>query len=175
MLGELERLHRRVDRVARKLERRHRERLECRRGCAGCCVDDISVFRVEAERIRRGHARLLREGSPHPPGACAFLDDEGGCRIYDVRPYVCRTQGLPLRWTEVGDDGAVTERRDICPLNDRAAEPLADLPRHACWTLGPAEGRLATLQVRHGGSPPERVRLRELFEDGSAVVVPCER
>jgi len=97
---------------------------------------------------------------PGPAGGCAFLDDAGACRIYPHRPYVCRTQGLPLRWAE--DEGdAVVERRDICPLN---AEGLLieDLPAEAMWTLGPVERRLAAAQARTG-DPERRVPLRALF------------
>jgi hypothetical protein len=161
MLDDLAAMHAAVDRETAPLESLHRERLRCRRGCADCCVDGLTVFAIEAERIRRAHGRLLAEGEPGPSGACAFLDPEGACRVYDDRPYVCRTQGLPLRWVE--DDGA--EYRDICPLNEDGS-PVVDLPEDACWTLGPAEGRLAALQQRFGGGRMDRVRLRDLFETG---------
>ena len=158
-LADLAVFHEDVDRAVAPLAERHRDRLQCRRGCADCCVDDLTVFAIEAERIRRAHAALLAEGEPGPAGTCAFLDAAGACRVYDVRPYVCRTQGLPLRWIE--DDGA--EYRDICPLNDTGA-PITDLAESACWTLGPAEGRLAGLQQRFGDGRMDRVRLRDLFE-----------
>jgi hypothetical protein len=152
-------LHDEVDRAAEALAERHRARLRCGRGCNACCVDGLTVFEVEAERIRARHAELLRSGRPHPPGACAFLGDAGECRIYPDRPYVCRTQGLPLRWVE--DDGV--ERRDICPLNE-AGEPLEALAPGACWTLGPVEERLRILQAAADGDTLRRVALRSLFE-----------
>ena len=153
-------LHADVDRATRRLHLVHATRLQCRKGCSSCCIDDLTVFEVEAAHVRRHHADLLATGSPHPAGACAFLDDGGACRIYAERPYVCRTQGLPLRWSEEGDDGTV-ERRDICPLNE-AGEPIAELRADACWTLGPAEERLALVQLAaEPGS--RRTRLRALF------------
>ena len=159
ILDDLAGLHEDVDRAVEPLTELHRDRLQCRRGCADCCVDELTVFTIEAERIRRAHAVLLAEGEPAPVGRCAFLDAEGACRVYDVRPYVCRTQGLPLRWIE--DDGA--ESRDICPLND-TGPPITGLAEDACWTLGPAEGRLAGLQQRLDGGRMARIRLRDLFE-----------
>jgi len=159
---ELERLHAEVDRAAAELGRTHAGRLQCRRGCADCCVDGISVFVIEAERIKRRNPELLARGQAHPEGACAFLDDHGACRIYDDRPYVCRTQGLPLRWIEDGDDGRV-EFRDICPLNEAGDDSIETLPIESCWTIGPVEGQLAHLQERSAGGPPRRVRLRNLF------------
>jgi uncharacterized protein len=157
-----------VDQEAERLAQLHRSRLRCRRGCAACCVDGITVFQVEAEDIRRHHADLLAAGMPHPEGACAFLDADGACRIYVHRPYVCRTQGLPLRWTEEADDGSVVELRDICPLNDEGA-PIEALAPEACWTLGPFEGRLAELQCGSGTGEMARVRLRDLFAGGGST------
>jgi hypothetical protein len=154
----LDALRREVDAEALRLARLHGARLACRRGCSGCCVDGLTVFAVEAERIRERHAALLANGRPHPPGACAFLDDAGACRIYADRPYVCRTQGLPLRWVEPALE---VERRDICPLNE-PGPPLTELPADACFELGPAEARLARLQAETG-APGRRVALRDLF------------
>ena len=157
-VDDLAEFHTAIDREVAPLVGRHRDRLQCRCGCADCCVDDLTVFEIEAERIRRAHGPMLEGAEPGPAGKCAFLDDEGACRVYDVRPYVCRTQGLPLRW--IAEDGA--EYRDICPLND-TGEPIIGLSEDACWTLGPAEGRLAELQRRFGDGRMVRVRLRGLF------------
>ncbi|MCA9618024.1 MAG: YkgJ family cysteine cluster protein [Myxococcales bacterium] len=157
-MKDVETLHAEVDAASRRLTVLHAERLACARGCHDCCRDDLTVFEVEAALIRRHHGALLREGRPHPEGGCAFLDDAGACRIYPHRPYVCRTQGLPLRWI---DDEAEAEYRDICPLNE-AGPPIEELEPEACWTLGPAEASLAGLQAADGHAG-ERVALRSLF------------
>jgi hypothetical protein len=161
-------LHREVDAQTRPLESLHRDRLQCRRGCADCCRDDISVFAIEAEQIRRHYPELLTGASPHPPGACAFLDSAGACRIYPHRPYVCRTQGLPLRWFDELEDGTPIELRDICPLNEEGP-PIEALEPEACWSLGPCEGQLATLQAKTDGGTLQRVELRALFTGGSTA------
>jgi hypothetical protein len=150
---ELRRLHVAVDTLAATLFDVHRARMSCRRGCASCCIDDITVWEVEADRIREECGDVLR-GTPGPAGGCAMLDGDGGCRIYAARPYVCRTQGLPLRWL----DGRGRERRDICELNARGEPSIEDLPAQQCWTLGAVEERLRAL---NGG--PGRVALRSLF------------
>lgn len=155
-------LHARVEEQAGQLHVLHAERLQCRRGCAQCCVDGLTVFEVEAENIRLHHPDLLKDGVPHPEGACAFLDGDGACRVYAQRPYVCRTQGLPLRWIDELADGTPAEFRDICPLNEEG-EPVEELPSDSCWTLGPAEGALADLQHREDGGQGRRVALRDLF------------
>jgi len=155
----VEAFHREVDTVAAKLEAFHAERLTCARGCAGCCVDDIRVFEVEAQLIRTRHRAVL-QAAAHPVGACAFLDEAGACRIYADRPYVCRTQGLPLRWI---DDEQQVEHRDICHLNE-AGPLITDLKPGQCWTLGPAEAKLQAIQLTADRSMP-RVSLRQLFDE----------
>lgn len=162
--SSIEQLHADVDRRAGHLHVLHAATLQCKRGCSGCCVDELGVFEVEAAPIRAIHALLLATGAPHAVGGCAFLSADGACRIYAERPYVCRTQGLPLRWLD--DDDA--ELRDICPLNDAGDAALVELDAAACWTLGPVEADLAALQL--ASSPAPRVRLRDLFAHGVASV-----
>jgi uncharacterized protein len=155
-------LHAEVDRQAGHLNVLHAKRLQCRKGCCSCCVDGLTVFEVEAENIRRHHPVLLAESTPHPEGACAFLDEAGVCRIYEHRPYVCRTQGLPLRWIEERSDGNSVELRDICPLNE-SGPPIESMPTEECWSIGPFEERLARLQGLADGGKLRRVTLRSLF------------
>jgi hypothetical protein len=157
-------LHGEVDEAVSVLAFRHAKRLRCRRGCCDCCADGLTVFEIEAERIRRNHASLLESDLPHAEGACAFLDDEGACRIYEDRPYVCRTQGLPLRWLDTDDQGNTVEMRDICPLNEEPDVPVEQIDGEDCWTVGPFEFRLSRTQVAYRGAPPQRVPLRDLFQ-----------
>lgn len=165
---ELARLHQDADLLIRPLLAIHAGRLQCRRGCHGCCADDLTVFEIEAQNVRRLHADLLATGKPHPTGACPFLDPAGACRIYEHRPYVCRTQGLPLRWIEELSDGTAVEMRDICPLND-LGPPVEAMPETECWTLGPFEQRLASLQAKADGGRLRRVSLRSLFDRGGRI------
>ena len=156
-------LHDDLDPRVQALVALHSDRLECRRGCAACCVDDLTVFEVEAERIQANCAEVLGS-APHPPGSCAFLDERGACRIYPHRPYVCRTQGLPLRWFAEDADGAIVELRDICSLNESEI-PLEALPDTSCWLIGPAERRLGELQSELDGGVRKRIALRDLFRE----------
>lgn len=181
----LQQIHGRIDTETARLNALHGARLKCGKGCSMCCVDDITVVEAEADNIRLHHADLLRNGTPHERGMCAFLDGDGACRIYAQRPYVCRSQGLPLRWLDSDDSGNRIEHRDICPLNE-AGPDLVTLPVEACWTIGWAEGALAQLQDRLDGrdplsfdededdedesnaQAPRRVALRDLFDKPSA-------
>jgi Fe-S-cluster containining protein len=163
----VERLHEVIDELTAPLVRRHAKRLACREGCSGCCADGLTVFAIEAARIAKRHANLIADAEPHPEGGCAFLDAEGGCRVYDARPYVCRTQGLPLRWLE-REDGEAFEARDVCPKNLEGVA-LEDLAADECWTLGPIEQRLAERQAAIDGGAGERVALRDMFARSSSA------
>ena len=163
VLTALRAWHAEIDRLAGGLAAHLGDRITCRPGCADCCRDDLTVFPIEAERIRRAAGALLRTARPHPPGACAFLDPDGGaCRIYPDRPYVCRTQGLPLRWFADDPEHGPVEYRDICPLNEEGP-PIESLAPEDCWLIGPAEARLRELQEAFGGLTEARIHLRELW------------
>lgn len=164
-LEKLAALHAEIDRAAQEVEAGLGDGLQCRIGCNDCCVDGITVFEVEAALIMRRHGEVLSDSRPHPGGACAFLDNEGGCRIYESRPYVCRTQGLPLSWFEEKPAEGWVEMRDICPLNAERIPPET-LDQEQCWVIGPFEARLAEIQYGQGKSGMRRIPLRELFLEG---------
>jgi len=169
-LASLVELHAEIDRDVRALATIHGSRLRCRRGCSACCLDGLSVRAIEAERIRRSHSELLRNGLPHAVGACAFLDAAGACRIYADRPSVCRSQGLPLRIVFENERDEIEERRDICPLNLEGGPALEALDEEACWLVGPHELRLERLDDRFvaGGALEGRTLLRSLFEQNAS-------
>lgn len=149
-----------VDRKAAELAQVHRQRLKCGKGCSYCCADDLTVFQVEAENIQAQAGKVLTQ-TPGKKGGCAFLTEEGTCRIYECRPYICRTQGLPLRWLETDENEIdLIEYRDICPVSE-AGESLEAMPETQFWTLGPSEEKLA--QLTQGNS--KRLPLRSLFHD----------
>ena len=159
-------LHAVVDQLLEPLHQQHANRLQCR--------IDVPSAAWTALRLRSGGCRIRsflhgHRLAPAPVGRCAMLDETGACRVYEVRPYVCRSQGLPLRWGETSPEGPV-EHRDICPLNE-AGPALETLPADQCWALGPIESRLAhaqqTAQEARGepaDGPLKRVRLRSLLE-----------
>ena len=168
MRSEIEKLYRDIDERVEQLCRIHAGRIQCRYGCSSCCIDDITVYEVEAQYILHQYIHILKTSIPHPSGACVFLHGEGLCRIYAHRPYVCRTQGLPLRWMEELPEGRVVEMRDICPLND-SGEPIVNLASENCWEIGPFEERLARLQYAADGGEMRRVALRALFRTADAI------
>jgi len=169
-MNALEDLYLEIDQKAYELFDLHSDRLLCRQGCIKCCMDGITVFEVEARNIREHYGGLLELGVPHTEDACAFLDLKGTCRIYQYRPYVCRTQGLPLRWLDETGTGDIVELRDICPENE-SGPAIVTLHEEQCWTIGPFELRLAALQALVSGKETVRVPLRSLFKPSSSTGV----
>lgn len=142
-----------IDAAAAAIFARRAADIACTRGCSSCCVEGLSVLSVEAEAIARflEEEGLSRAPSP-PPGGCAFLDEEGACTIYEARPVVCRTHGLPLRMPKApegaGEDASSSARRrpltvlgdvEVCSLNftERAPAPadVLDAERLAALLL----------------------------------------
>ena len=162
-MTEFEAFYAAIDKQVSALTRLHAQHLQCKAGCCDCCIDGLSVFEIEADNIRATYPDLLENSLPHPAGACAFLDEGGLCRIYEQRPYVCRTQGLPLHWMDVDDDGTFTGFRDICPKNDDTLD-IEALRENECWIIGPAEEKLSMMQYKKGKSKIKRIRLRDMFK-----------
>lgn len=103
----------------------------CRVGCSSCCHVQIGVTGIEADRVRAalvalGHAdpalrdRVRAQGRDPRRSSCALLVDDR-CAVYDERPLICRSHGLPVRATL--DDGSRTD--SVCPLNFTEHAPPA--------------------------------------------------
>lgn len=116
---------------------RHGAALTCQAGCSSCCERRFSVTTIEAEVIREALAalasasparrdELARRARDVTAIACPALDPDGRCAIYEARPAICRTHGLPIRFGSAGarehDGEAAKEARrlpliDACPKN----------------------------------------------------------
>lgn len=87
-----------IDTLSKKLEDKHKKHLNCKSGCDLCCMD-YNIFPVEFDSIldelkgrdfsRAALPEVLNEEN------CIFLKDHR-CLIYESRPVICRTHGLPL-------------------------------------------------------------------------------
>jgi hypothetical protein len=74
--------------------------------CQGC-RGELTVLPLEALAILAGSGPLRRwhrgerstGDSAHGPGSrsCAFLAPDSSCRIYALRPFACRVEGLPAQ------------------------------------------------------------------------------
>jgi len=103
-LGELTR---KVDAFFVRVAERHGTDMQCATGCSDCCHVRLTITGVEAAAIRdevaqwpRARRRGLVAGGP--TDRCAALDPAGRCKIYDARPLVCRSHGVPIRMRQGG-------------------------------------------------------------------------
>ena len=121
-LGALTQLWAKVDAFGARVDARMPGERACGEGCHDCCAPGLSVTTIEGEAIAAFVERAtpaeqtrLREALARAAGdRCAALDARGACTIYEARPIVCRSHGLPIRV-------AGPERRlpmiDACPKN----------------------------------------------------------
>jgi len=148
-----------VDRLTAKLQARYSKHLVCRAGCAGCCHHHLSVFAVEAEearaaieslpapirvRVEEQAREVINREAQGERVACPLLVDDR-CSIYESRPLICRTQGLPLLME--AEDGGLEV--DFCPLNFTGAGAVDDLDEERLVPLDALNLRLALLNLEH--------------------------
>jgi len=86
-----------IDARAAELETLHRPHLLCKKGCDLCCMD-YRIFPVEfysiVEELKTKNLKMLPVENDND-GSCVFLQNHV-CSIYNERPIICRTHGLPL-------------------------------------------------------------------------------
>ena len=107
-------LRKEIDAFCGSLEKIHENHLNCKKGCDLCCMA-ISVFPVEFYAIK---AELEPETIsvlqiPKDEVLCRFLVDHC-CTIYNSRPVICRTHGLPLLYMSLDID---EYELSLCELN----------------------------------------------------------
>lgn len=158
-------LRRRVDDCFAAALARSPTEMQCRVGCSRCCHQRFGVFEIEAHRVRTALARLgrsdpalrerVRQQADDPAALhhCALLVDER-CAVYDERPLLCRTHGLPTRVRE-HDDAEPTIVG--CPLNFTTREP----PAQSVLELGAVNAPLSVM-ARMWDGHGHRVPLVEL-------------
>jgi Fe-S-cluster containining protein len=162
ILEALQKFYSALDTHIHSIEEKNKSRINCKKGCFSCCKDDLEVFSIEAENIRQNHSEFLIKEKPGKIGMCAFLNGEGACRIYESRPFVCRTHGVPISDFQIDTEGEF-ELRDICPLNEEG-EALENLPTDKIFASDTWEEKLILIQLHFDKGKMERKKLRELFK-----------
>lgn len=146
---------------------------ECRAGCSQCCGVRFGVFAVEATRVaaaltRLAHddprlrARVRAQADDPRHGACALLVD-GRCSVYDERPLICRSHGLPVQ--RVADSGERVV--EVCALNFTESVP----PPASVLVLEAVNAPLGVL-ARMWDGQGERVELAALARAEDDATLP---
>lgn len=92
--------------------------LQCAPGCSDCCMR-FSVLPLEAALVRK-RLDTAEPFSSKEEIKCVMLSDDL-CRIYEIRPVICRTQGVPVAYI---DEEAGAIEVSACQLNFAADYPL---------------------------------------------------
>ncbi len=109
----------RIDALCAAIAANLGEQITCSAGCSSCCTS-ITVFPVEAAAMRVALESLpdwqaeeiLRYVSGHAGGERCPLLLHHRCLLYEARPIICRTHGLPIIYTTDGQRSS-----DCCPHN----------------------------------------------------------
>jgi len=167
-----------ADQLAARLSSHYAGHLTCRAGCSGCCHHHLSVFVVEAAAVRKAvdalpqQTRTIIQRQAHEvtkreadnqPVACPLLVEER-CSIYESRPLICRTQGLPLLIE--AEDGQ--PEVDFCPLNFAAPDAVDDLDEAHLVPLDDLNLKLALVNLQYcrerGVADGESIERRKMSE-----------
>jgi len=161
----------RVDVEIEKIAELHGDQLRCAPGCSQCCTI-ASVLPLEAAHLRQAVGRLDEQvkkvmQAQAGPTACPLLV-AGLCVVYQSRPLICRTHGLPIAYVDY-DRQAIEV--SACPLN------FADdhgFDRQGLFFIDPYNGELVRLNAEYcaglGISSTMRVPMRELLGPVSGQV-----
>ncbi|MEW6521596.1 MAG: YkgJ family cysteine cluster protein [Thermodesulfobacteriota bacterium] len=154
----------RIDEEIRKTAELHGARLRCAPGCSQCCTIS-SVLPLEAAVLRQAlggldeQRRTMTRLQAEADASCPLLVDRL-CLVYQARPLICRTHGLPIAYVDY-------ERQAIevsaCPLN--FGEEY-EFDRQELFFIDPFNGELARLNEEYcaalGIDSAMRVPMRDL-------------
>lgn len=160
----------RIESLFGEIQSRHASAMKCGLGCHSCCKPKLTIGPLEAEKIRRGLAgdaerlaslRALEAADPFKGKRCTFLTAEGGCGIYELRPLVCRSHGVPLQFKDLdaGSRDDAPRLRDVCGLNF-VGQDIGRLESKDVMNLDTLNTLLALLTQRAYGKKFERVNLK---------------
>lgn len=146
--------------TAKLVEKRIRQKLKCKPGCAECCMH-FSILPLEAALVQE----RLRQSEPvgeQADGKCALLAADR-CTIYDIRPIICRSQGLPIAYI---DESSSSIEVSACHLNFPADYQFE---QDELLFMDQFNSRLVELNIQYcltvGLEAQQRIAIAELFKN----------
>ncbi|MCB9556091.1 MAG: YkgJ family cysteine cluster protein [Deltaproteobacteria bacterium] len=165
-----------IDARFAEVQARHATQMQCGAGCVSCCQSGLTVTALEAIAVveaieampRRQQSNLRQTSHTRIQSArCPLLDDQGRCSIYESRPIICRSHGLPLLQVTSADS---TPELSCCILNFCDA----DIPEDAILDSGQLTTTVFVanqlLCSRLGISPTARFALADLLTQGRSLL-----
>ncbi len=179
-MNNYQKLLTKVDQFTSSLQEKRPGSFACKKGCSHCCVDGITLSRVEFDRIAEhlrsdatGIKERLEKQKPQP-GKCKFLLEDGSCSIYSARPVVCRLWGSPLLFKN--EDGSLNRTGEFvhstgregktltsCSLNFKSEPALDELPTSDIVNVETVMLQLSAINhvycKEHSLDPEERISI----------------
>ncbi|NUN12737.1 MAG: YkgJ family cysteine cluster protein [Myxococcales bacterium] len=169
-VANLTNLHTKIDQFFVRVLDKYPDEMSCRRQCSGCCHQSLSLTGVEMARVVSAVDRLdndtrmrLRNRLTQKltPDVCPLLEDDL-CIIYDDRPTICRSHGVPIHVTD--NTGRVV--RDVCPLNFSGGGNLNNIPGDFVLDIDRINQILGVIQhlaAQSGEVPTARLAMRDVL------------
>lgn len=164
-----ETLSERVNLFHVRVAQSHPRALKCGAGCSSCCHQHLSVVPLEWSRIceavealpgasREGLQERVKAGRADP--RCPLLGDDERCLVYEARPMICRSHGLPI---QIGSPPV----RDVCPLNFTEGPDIETLDSELVLDVERINQMLGLMCTLAGSDPTARV---DLFDGLSTLL-----
>ena len=165
-LRNLIQLRERLDSHSARVTAVHAKHFACRQGCSGCCQTERTVNDLEFAALTEGFEALepaTQERLSNNPGSgCPLLLDDT-CALYEERPLICRSHGLPI---------ILENRLDVCPLNFEDMS-LKELPETDLLSVDTITTILAVSNMLYcqeaSGDPERRRPVSALWDDSSKM------
>ena len=107
--------------LTQRVQENFADKWQCRAGCSGCCRLTTVCGLEAVVLLQAGVHHQLASQAGDTGEQCCLLRDEC-CLVYDNRPLICRSHGLPLV------SGSLTAGEiDCCPLNLPALAGVEEL------------------------------------------------
>jgi Fe-S-cluster containining protein len=152
-----------VDKWTAEMIQRYRRHLMCRKGCDLCCQRKFSVSAVEAYNVASLFHQLpaaVKSAIRKRKRSCTFLVN-GACSVYESRPIICRTYGLPSLHRNEKAEGEVSwcELNFTNVPNDFAfqADGIIDID-----TLNVKIEGVNSMFLKESGLSPQRIAMDEI-------------
>jgi uncharacterized protein len=159
LLSKYSELIQKIDLLCHEITKKYGIHMQCKHGCASCCLNDLSMTAIEAEFLITNSKTKNKIAGEITGGECIFLKNNE-CQIYNLRPVVCRTQGFPLTYEN-------NSQISICGLN------FTDLPEDFVFTgsyIVNMDKVLAILNqlnaefLKEHSDKTERIKFEEVFD-----------
>jgi uncharacterized protein len=178
-VSRLAELSEKVDAFFARVVERHGADMQCATGCSDCCHVRLTITAVEAAAIRAhvggwSDDRRRSLAVTGPADHCAALDGGGRCKVYDARPLVCRSHGVPIRMQRHGLPVVQACHRNFTRTAAAAADPDCILDQATLSATLLAVDAAARTTGAAARGEPERVDLAGLLAE-LAGPVPAAR